>query len=214
MELPYTDDGVTPDILLNPHAIPSRTTTAQIVELLFGTAAASSAEMAREFAFDETPLETVEAVLRRCGVVENCTTSLIDPVSGCRIKAKVYMGIGYYCRLKHIVNDKVRSQDVLGSERCALTRQPASGRKKNGGVRLGEMERWALIAHGGSTLIHDCFTRLSDGTPLTIESANGSVITNPEDASLSIKRVDSNYTVQKLQHTLNAAMIGLHFKTT
>ena len=214
MELPYTEDGLTPDILLNPHAIPSRTTTAQIVELLFGTLAAASGVPMREFAFDETPLETIEALLEQAGVRNRGLVSLIDPISGTRIKAKVYMGIGYYCRLKHIVNDKVRSQDILGGERCAMTKQPASGRKKNGGVRLSEMERWALMAHGGSNTIHDCFTHLSDGTTLTVNGHTGASADVPGEATPGLRSVESNYTVQKLQHTLQAAMIGMSFGTT
>jgi DNA-directed RNA polymerase II subunit RPB2 len=213
MDLPYTEDGLTPDILLNPHAIPSRTTTAQIVEVLYGILAAATATPMREFAFDEMPLATVEELLEKAGVRERGLVSLIDPVTGCRIKAKVYMGIGYYCRLKHIVNDKVRSQDILGGERCAMTKQPASGRKKRGGVRLNEMERWAMMGHGGSTTIHDCFTKLSDGTTITVQGSNGLSIDAPSDATPDMRSFESNYTVQKLQQTLQSAMIGMSFQT-
>ena len=213
MDLPYTEDGLTPDILLNPHAIPSRTTTAQIVEVLYGILAAATGVPMREFAFDETPLSTVEDLLEKAGIRERGLVSLIDPISGCRIKAKVYMGIGYYCRLKHIVNDKVRSQDILGGERCAMTKQPASGRKKRGGVRLNEMERWALMGHGGSNTINDCFTKLSDGTTITVQGSSGASVDAPGEAAPGMRSFESNYTVQKLQQTLQAAMIGMSFET-
>lgn len=146
-DLPFTQDGITPDIIVNPHAIPSRMTIGHIFECLCGLYACAS----NEGYVDATPfahkaIDQIREELHSLHQDPNGNTTLYHPYTGKPMRGRVFMGPTYYQRLKHMVRDKMHARPrgkVVG-----LTRQPNHGRAHGGGLRWGEMERDCGIAHG------------------------------------------------------------------
>lgn len=154
--MPYTRDGIVPDILVNPHAIPSRMTIAQLIEALVGKAACLEGKLA-----DGTPFRGVTT-----DDVNTYTSddygkeTMYNGKTGEVLKNRVFIGVVYYQRLRHMVQDKLHAR-AKGPNQI-LTRQPVEGRSRKGGFRMGEMERDALIGHGASEVIKDRFMNQSD----------------------------------------------------
>lgn len=214
-DMPYTDEGVTPDFLLNPHAIPSRMTTAQVVELVSGLLGAHKGEVQTKYAFDEEPLEVLEQELRAHGLHSAGMVHLNDPVTGERIPSQIYMGVGYYMRLKHLVDEKVRSQDLYGVNVNPNTRQSQSGRKNDGGLRLGEYERWALIAHGCAGTVHEYWNRLCDKGAVTVDNQTGFICKESCTGSFGTQTVvPLNYATEKMANIFLANYTGIKMKTS
>lgn len=154
----YTE--VRPDILMNPNAIPSRMTVGQLMEMVAGTAAALGGYIADGTSF-QRHLSTKEIgdELERLGLKRNGTVEARSGITGeVLYNCEVFMGVCYYQRLKQLAENKVRAVDR--GMRSALTRQPMEG--KNGGLRAGEMERDAFIAHGAPEIVHNTFYTRSD----------------------------------------------------
>jgi DNA-directed RNA polymerase I subunit RPA2 len=165
-DLPFTESGLIPDILFNPHGFPSRMTIAMMIETMAGKTAAMRGEVhdATPFVFDEqnTAIDYFGKQLADCGYNYFGTERMYSGVDGRELKADIFFGVVHYQRLRHMVSDKwqVRSTGAID----LLTRQPMKGRKRGGGVRFGEMERDALIAHGASFLLQDRLLHCSDKT--------------------------------------------------
>ena len=155
-DMPWSErTGMRPDIIFNPHGFPSRMTIGMIIESL----ASKSGALRGEFK-DATPFATARGdntnliesfgnELLGCGFHKNGTEKLISGITGEEMEAEIYIGIVYYQRLRHMVSDKfqVRSTGPINNQ----TKQPIKGRKVGGGIRFGEMERDALIAHGAGS---------------------------------------------------------------
>lgn len=162
-DMPFTRDGVVPDIIMNPHAIPSRMTIGHIIETLLGKLTAYCPENGSES--DSTPftglsVDDISAKLHEYGFERFGNETLYNGRTGKRLKAKVFMGPTYYQRLKHMVGDKMHARST--GKITNLIRQPVEGRSMGGGLRFGEMERDCLIAHGVSSMITDRFLENSD----------------------------------------------------
>lgn len=146
-DLPFTQEGITPDIIVNPHAIPSRMTIGHIFECLCGLyACASSQPRVDATPFAHKAIDQIREELRQLQQDPNGNTTLYHPHTGLPMRGRVFMGPTYYQRLKHMVRDKMHARPrgkVVG-----LTRQPNHGRAHGGGLRWGEMERDCGIAHG------------------------------------------------------------------
>lgn len=146
-DMPYTRDGITPDIIINPHAIPSRMTLGHLKECLVSKACALGG-----FESDATPftgttdIETIGDFLEKNGYKRNGKEILYNGKTGEQIETEIYIGPTFYYRLKHLVGDKIHSRATGPYQ--SLTRQPAEGRSRDGGLRLGEMEVGSLLAHG------------------------------------------------------------------
>ncbi|XP_067277472.1 DNA-directed RNA polymerase I subunit RPA2 [Pseudorasbora parva] len=163
-DMPFTESGMCPDILFNPHGFPSRMTIGMLIESMAGKSAAlhGLCHDATPFTFSEesSALEHFGKILKAAGYNYYGTERLYSGISGLELEADIFIGVVYYQRLRHMVSDKFQVR-TTGS-RDKVTNQPLGGRNVQGGIRFGEMERDALLAHGTSFLLHDRLFNCSD----------------------------------------------------
>lgn len=159
-DMPFTDEGIVPDIIMNPHGFPSRMTVGKMLELVTGKAGVLTGEFGYGTAFGGSPVEEVTATLVKHGFNFGGKDYLTSGITGEALPAYVFTGPIYYQKLKHMVQDKMHSR--ARGPRAILTRQPTEGRSRDGGLRLGEMERDCLIAYGTSQLLLERLMLSSD----------------------------------------------------
>uniref|UniRef100_A0A8D3CT09 DNA-directed RNA polymerase subunit beta n=1 Tax=Scophthalmus maximus TaxID=52904 RepID=A0A8D3CT09_SCOMX len=163
-DMPFTESGMTPDILFNPHGFPSRMTIGMLIESMAGKSGAlhGLSHDATPFTFSEenSALEYFGEMLRAGGYNYYGTERLYSGLSGLELEADIFIGVVYYQRLRHMVSDKFQVRTT--GARDKVTNQPVGGRNIQGGIRFGEMERDALLAHGSSFLLHDRLFNCSD----------------------------------------------------
>lgn len=178
IDLPFSESGMQPDIIINPHAFPSRMTIGMFVESLAGKSGAlhGLAQDSTPFRFSEenTAADYFGHQLRAAGYNYHGNEPMYSGITGEELKCDIYIGLVYYQRLRHMVNDKfqVRTTGKIND----LTHQPVKGRKKGGGIRVGEMERDSLLAHGTAFLLQDRLMNCSDYTLAPICKACGSFL--------------------------------------
>ena len=160
-DMPFTKDGIVPDIIMNPHAIPSRMTMAQLMECIMGKACCHIGSTGDATPFNDCSVESIAKVLEISGYERHGNEILYDGRSGEQIKTEIFIGPTYYQRLKHMVQDKLHSRGSNGPI-VMLTRQPSEGRARNGGLRLGEMERDGIVAHGTASFLKERMLDVSD----------------------------------------------------
>uniref|UniRef100_A0A8D2B421 DNA-directed RNA polymerase n=1 Tax=Sciurus vulgaris TaxID=55149 RepID=A0A8D2B421_SCIVU len=163
-DMPFTESGMVPDILFNPHGFPSRMTIGMLIESMAGKSAAlhGLCHDATPFTFSEenSALEYFGEMLKAAGYNFYGTERLYSGISGVELEADIFIGVVYYQRLRHMVSDKFQVRTT--GARDKVTNQPIGGRNVQGGIRFGEMERDALLAHGTSFLLHDRLFNCSD----------------------------------------------------
>ena len=150
-DLPFTDDGIHPDIIMNPHGFPSRMTVGKMIELLAGKAGVIDGSLQYGTAFGGSRVEDMARILVQHGYNYGGKEYLTSGTTGEPLEAYVYFGPIYYQKLKHMVMDKMHAR--ARGPRAVLTRQPTEGRSRDGGLRLGEMERDCLIGYGATQLL-------------------------------------------------------------
>jgi DNA-directed RNA polymerase II subunit RPB2 len=158
MDMPFTKSGQRPDIIINPHAIPSRMTIAQLKETLLGKVLLELGLFGDGTSFGELDVYTIRNELLKLGYENNGNELLYNGLSGEQIESEIFMGPAFYQRLKHMVNDKQHSRSI--GPMVNLTRQPAEGRSRDGGLRFGEMERDCGQGDTPITLSHGISVRL------------------------------------------------------
>jgi len=163
-DMPFTASGVIPDLLFSPHGIPSRMTISHLIELVGGKVGALHARTIDGTTFDAEPEDALRKELLSLGFKENGTETMYNGKTGEKFKAKIFIGNMYYLKLKHMVANKLHSR-ARGPIQL-LTRQPTEGRAKEGGLRLGEMEKDTFVAHGASLLLKERFD--SDKTTVPV----------------------------------------------
>lgn len=158
--MPFTADGLRPDIIINPHAIPSRMTIGQLKETVLGKVLVELGLFGDGTSFGEFDIKDICAELQKLGYESKGNEILYDGESGEQIKSSIFIGPVFYQRLKHMVNDKQHSRSI--GPMVNLTRQPAEGRVRDGGLRYGEMEKDAMVAHGASRFNKERLFNVSD----------------------------------------------------
>jgi DNA-directed RNA polymerase II subunit RPB2 len=147
-DMPFTKDGVRPDIIINPHAIPSRMTIGQLKETVLGKVLLELGLFGDGTSFGDFELNDICGELLNLGYEAHGNELLYNGLTGEQLECSVFMGPAFYQRLKHMVSDKVHSRSI--GPMVNLTRQPAEGRSRDGGLRFGEMERDCMVSHGAS----------------------------------------------------------------
>ncbi len=165
-DLPFTEDGITPDIIINPHAIPGRMTLGQIIESMAAIVAAMQGKPVDATIFEGDTPDIIAENLRKWGFYPYGETVLYDGVTGQMMPARVFMGPVYYQKLHHLAADKIHAR-ARGPIQI-LTRQPTEGRAREGGLRFGEMERDCLVGHGTAILLKERLLDESDRTEVFI----------------------------------------------
>ena len=160
VDMPFTDSGIVPDIIMNPHGFPSRMTVGKMLELVSGKAGVLAGELQYGTAFGGSKVEDMGDVLIAHGFSYGGKEFVTSGITGESLPAYVFFGPIYYQKLKHMVMDKMHSR--ARGPKATLTRQPMEGRSRDGGLRLGEMERDCLIAYGASQLLLERLMLSSD----------------------------------------------------
>ncbi|VDC04134.1 unnamed protein product [Peniophora sp. CBMAI 1063] len=187
IDMPFSESGMQPDVIINPHAFPSRMTIGMLVESMAGKAGAMHglAQDATPFTFSEsdTAIDYFGKQLLAAGYNYYGNEPMYSGITGQEFAADIYLGVVYYQRLRHMVLDKFQVRTTGPVD--PVTRQPVKGRKRAGGIRFGEMERDALIAHGTSFLLQDRLMNCSDYSTAWVCRTCGSLISlGYDDVSL------------------------------
>lgn len=175
-DMPFTVDGISPDLIINPHAVPSRMTIGQLVECLLGKRGAMLGEFGDATPFEPFNLDLITDSLHQLGFTRYGNEVMYNGHTGRRLESQVFLGPTYYQRLKHMVDDKIHSR-ARGRVQM-LTRQPLEGRSREGGLRFGEMERDCIIAHGASMFLRERLFDQSDPYQVYVCDQCGMMITN------------------------------------
>ena len=214
-DVPFTGRGIRPDLIFNPHGIPSRMTVGYMIELLSGKAAATSGKILDGTAFTGNTVEEIESILNDMGFSFDGKETMYDGVTGKKMEAKIYIGNMYYLKLNRMVKNLLHAR--ASGKVALLTRQPIEGRARGGGLRLGEMEQQALVGHGAAMLLKERYG--SDKTTMYISKDSGAVafedvirnkIVCPLDDSLDSEPVEVSYAFKLLVDEL----LGLGINTT
>ena len=192
--MPFTKDGLKPDLIINPHAIPSRMTIAHLKETLLGKVLVELGMFGDGTAFGNLDVYTIANELQKCGYESYGNEVLYDGQTGRQLETSIFIGPVFYQRLKHMVNDKEHSRSI--GPVVNLTRQPAEGRSRDGGFRIGEMERDVMIAHGMSKFCRERMYDVADKYSLHVCKKCGMIATF-NNGDKGIMRSKQGYTVHK-----------------
>lgn len=182
--MPFTENGTRPDIIVNPHALPSRMTIGQLVETLMGKACVNVGGFGDCTAFVNkgSKHEVFGKMLQKQGYHSSGTEYLYNGMTGEQIESEIFIGPTYYMRLKHMVKDKINYR--ARGPRTALTRQTVQGRANDGGLRIGEMERDGLIAHGVAGFINESMLVRGDEYYMAVCNKTGTIAIYNESKNL------------------------------
>jgi len=179
-DMPFSQEGIVPDVIMNPHAIPSRMTVGQLIECLMGKLSSLVGDFGEGTAFNfSLTADVLAEQLHKNGYQQHGYEILYNGMTGRRMDARIFLGPTYYQRLKHLVDDKIFSR--ARGQMQILTRQPVEGRSRGGGLRFGEMERDCMIAHGASQFLKERIFDASDGYRVHVCDKCGLfAVANPE----------------------------------
>ena len=214
-DIPFTSKGVRPDVIFNPHGLPSRMTVGYLLELLAGKVGSLNGETVDGTSFSGVSKKELEEQMKELGFRYDGKETMYNGITGKRMEMKIFIGNLYYLKLKYMVGNKMHGR--ASGKIALLTRQPIEGRSRGGALRLGEMEQEALVAHGASLLLKERYD--SDKVVLPICMKCGSIgiddnirnkLVCPMCGSEDIEPVEMSYAFKLLLEELQ----GLHIQTT
>uniref|UniRef100_A0A6C0JMS8 DNA-directed RNA polymerase n=1 Tax=viral metagenome TaxID=1070528 RepID=A0A6C0JMS8_9ZZZZ len=215
-DMPFTKDGIRPDIIINPHAIPTRMTIGQLVEGITGKACAMYGGSGDCTAFNNkgSKIKIFGELLTSVGYHSSGNEILYNGMTGEQLTSEIFMGPTYYMRLKHMVKDKINYR-ALGP-RTALTRQPVSGRANDGGLRIGEMERDSVISHGAADFLRESMMERGDKYYIAVCNNTGMIAVYNSSKNLFISPMADGPlkftgTIDSNMHIENITRFGRDF---
>jgi DNA-directed RNA polymerase II subunit RPB2 len=211
-DLPFTAEGIVPDIIINPHCIPSRMTIGQLIECVLGKECVLTGRFADSTPFTESsrdPIEKISQALAKEGFERFGYEQMYSGFTGEPLEAKIFIGPTYYQRLKHMVSDKQHCR-AIGNV-TVMVRQPHEGRSRDGGLKLGEMEKDALISHGTSAFLKERLYDMSDPFQVMVCETCGTFLSGQQECygcrDDSVCRINIPYACKLLLQELNAMNI-------
>ena len=203
-DMPFTKDGIVPDIIVNPHAIPTRMTINQLLEVILGKSSCLGGHLGDATPFQNNNISEFSKVLEGFGYEKNGDEVMYSGITGGQIKTSIFIGPTYYQRLKIMVADKMHSRATGKLQH--LVRQPASGRANKGGLRIGEMERDSIISHGISKFLNESIMDRSDAFKMQIDTETGLI--SYDDKSENKTIVNIPYCMKLLLQELQSLSIA------
>ena len=191
-DMPFTKDGIRPDIILNPHAIPSRMTIAQLKETILAKVLVSLGLFGDGTSFGDLEVDTIREELLKAGYESSGNELMYNGLTGEQHECSIFTGPVFYQRLKHMVLDKQHSRSI--GPMVNLTRQPAEGRSRDGGLRFGEMERDTTISHGASRFTRERLYDVSDKYSVHVCKCCGSIVSYNDEVHIHRCRMCDNRT--------------------
>lgn len=212
-DLPFTSDGIVPDILMNSHAMPSRMTISMLLSMVLGKISCMTGEYADATPFSDNSVNIVDRLekeLGKHGFDRYGSDVMTNGATGETLESRIFIGISYYQRLKHLCGDKVHARSF--GNVTSLTRQPLAGRSKDGGLRVSELQRDCLVSHGSLMFLRERLTDMSD--PFSVMVCNRcKIISNSSQhchlCRGAVGRVVLNYASKLLFQLLMGATIKL-----
>jgi hypothetical protein len=222
-DMPFTKDGIVPDIIVNPHAIPSRMTIAQLMECIMSKAGCAHGSLGNGSPFQDLAVEDISKALESGGYERHGNEIMYNPQTGEQIETAIFIGPTFYQRLKHMVNDKIHSRSSCGPVQL-FTRQPTEGRLREGGLRDGEMEVGCKKAHGMSAFLKERLMECSDNYKVFVcKTCKTMATVNPEKNIYLCKKCKNTtlfseiripYAAKLLFQEAETMSIGTRFTTT
>jgi DNA-directed RNA polymerase II subunit RPB2 len=217
-DMPFTSQGITPDLLMNPHSMPSRMTLSQLTECLYGKLSSLNGKFGDATAFTHqsiNPVEGISNLLKAYGFQKYGNEKLFNGFTGEFLDSELFIGPTYYQRLKHMVSDKIHSRST--GNVTMMHHQPSEGRSREGGLRVGEMERDALISHGGAAFIQETLFDMSDAYQVNVCEQCGNILSSATACRMcktgQVNRTNIPYCAKLLFQELEAMGIKIQINT-